>query len=91
MRSIFNVFHVSQMKKCLRVPEEQVQVRDIQVEPDLTYVEEPVRVLDTKERVTQNWVTKLYTVLWSNHGENDATWETEEYLQEVYPIFYKKW
>ena len=29
MRAIFNVFHVSQLKKCLRVLEDRVEVRDI--------------------------------------------------------------
>jgi hypothetical protein len=42
MRAIFNVFHVSQLKKCLRVPEERVPLRDIKLESDLTYEERPV-------------------------------------------------
>jgi hypothetical protein len=29
--------------------------------------------------------------MWSNHSEWDATWETKDYLQEVYPSFYEKW
>jgi len=31
MRAIFPVFHVSQLKKCLRVPEERVETRDIKL------------------------------------------------------------
>ena len=42
MSSIFPVFHVSQLKKCLRVPEEEVQPRNIQLRSDLTYTEEPL-------------------------------------------------
>jgi len=53
------------------------------------YEEKPVEVLDRKERVTRNRVVKFYKVLWSNHGEEDATWETEEYLKEVYKTFSK--
>jgi hypothetical protein len=49
MRAIFNVFHVSQLKKCLRVPEERVPLGDIKVESDLTYEERPVHVIDTHE------------------------------------------
>ena len=92
MRAIFNVFHVSQLKKCLRVPEERVSLRDVKLKSDLSYEERPVRVIDTRERVTRNRVVKFYKVMWSNQGsESDATWEREDYLKDVYPTFYSKW
>jgi hypothetical protein len=90
MRMIFLVFHVSQLKKCLQMPEEEVKVRDIKIKKTLTYVEELVYVLDHKDRVTRNQVVKLYKIMWSNHSERDAMWEWEDYLREVYPVFYKK-
>jgi len=49
----------------------------------------PIAVLDRKERVTRNRVVKFNKVLWSNHGEEDATWETEDYLKEVYKTFFE--
>jgi hypothetical protein len=70
--AIFPVFHFSQLKKCLRVPEERVEVRHIKLKSDLNYEEKPVTVLEVKERVTQNRVVKLYKVVWSNHSECDA-------------------
>jgi len=89
LRAIFPVFHVSHLKKCLRVPEERVEVRDIKLKSDLVYEETPIAVLDCKERVTRNRVVNFYKVLWSNHGEEDATWETEDYLKEVYKTFFE--
>jgi len=89
LRAIFPVFHVSQSKKCPHVAEELVEVRDIKLKSDLVYEEKPVAVLDRKERVTRNCVVKFYKVLWSNHGEEDATWETEDYLKEVYKTFFE--
>jgi len=89
LRAIFRVFHVSQLKKCLCVPEERVEVRDIKLKSDLVYEEKPVAILDRKERVTRNRVVKFYKVLWSNHGEEDATWEMEDYLKEVYKTFFE--
>jgi hypothetical protein len=74
MRAIFNVFHVSQLKNCLRVPEERVPLGDIKLESDLTYEERLVRVIDTHEQVTRSRVVKFYKVMWSNQGsESDAT------------------
>ena len=69
MRAIFNVFHVSQLEKCLRVPEERVEVRDIKLESDLAYKEKAVQIMDSKDRVTRNRVIKFHKVMWNNHSE----------------------
>jgi hypothetical protein len=66
MSAILNIFHVSQLKKCLRVPEERVPLGDIRLESDLTYKEKPIQVIDTQERVTRSQVVKWYKVMWSN-------------------------
>jgi hypothetical protein len=66
MNAIFNVFHVSQLKKCLRVPEERVPLGDIKLESNLTCEEKPFHVIDTRERVTRSRVVKWYKVMWSN-------------------------
>ncbi|WVZ80699.1 hypothetical protein U9M48_028156 [Paspalum notatum var. saurae] len=39
LAAVHDVFHVSQLKKCLRVPKEVVDMSQIQIEPDLTYEE----------------------------------------------------
>jgi hypothetical protein len=79
MSAIFNVFHVSQLKKCLRVPEERVSLGNIKLESDQTYEEKPVYVINTQERVTRSRVVKWYKVMWSNQGsESDATRERED-------------
>jgi len=44
-----NVFHVSQLKKCLRVPDEVVEIEGLPLQPDLSYIEHPVKILDEKE------------------------------------------
>src|SRR6266498_4645439 len=53
LSSTHDMFHVSQLKKCLRVPSEAVEVEAIQLEPDLTYQERPIKILDQKERLTR--------------------------------------
>jgi hypothetical protein len=47
-----DVFHISQLSKCLRVPEEQMPLVELIVGEDLTYQEYPVKILDTSEKVT---------------------------------------
>ncbi|WVZ48715.1 hypothetical protein U9M48_000134 [Paspalum notatum var. saurae] len=85
--AVHDVFHVSQLKKCLRVPEEAVDTSQIQIEPDLTYEGHPIKILDQKQRATRRKAINFYKVQWSNHSEEEATWEQEEYLQTKYPGF----
>ena len=80
-----NVFHVSQLKKCLRVSEEVVEIEGLPLQPDLSYFEHPIKILDEKERVTRNKVVKFYKVQWQNHSEDEATWEQESYILNHYP------
>src|SRR6266498_3344987 len=63
------MFHVSQLKQCLRVPFEVVKIETIQLEPDLTYQEHPIKILDQKERDTRRRAIKSYKVQLSNQFE----------------------
>ncbi|WVZ70429.1 hypothetical protein U9M48_019100 [Paspalum notatum var. saurae] len=87
LAAVHDVFHVSQLKKCLQVPEEVIDTSQIQIEPDLTYEEKPVKILDQKQRSTRRRNINFYKVQWSNHSEEEATWEQEEFLQTKYPGF----
>ena len=80
MSAIFDVFHVSQLKKCLRVPKESITPTNVQLQSDLTYEEKSIRVLEEMERVTRSKIIKFYKVVWNNNSEQDATWEREDYL-----------
>ena len=63
MSTIFNVFHVSQLRKCLRVLDEAIEPTNMKLQSDLTYEEKPIRVLEEMERVTQSKVIKFYKVV----------------------------
>jgi hypothetical protein len=78
LSDVHNVFHVSQLKKILRVPEEQLPMEELSVQGDLTYTEYPIKILDTLTRVTRNKVIKMCKVQWSHHGEDEATWEQKK-------------
>jgi hypothetical protein len=85
LSAVHDVFHVSQLKRCLRVPEEIVEIEGLPLQPDLSYIEHPIKVLDEKERITRNKVVKFYKVQWKNHSEDEATWELGSYILEHYP------
>jgi hypothetical protein len=62
LSDVHDVFHVSQLKKWLRVPEEQILVEQLELGGDLSYSERPIRILDTTERVTRSKIIKMCNV-----------------------------
>jgi hypothetical protein len=63
---------------------------ELEIEPDLSYQEHLVKVLDQKERSTRAKVIKMYKIQRSNHSEEEATWETEDFLHSRYSDFLPK-
>jgi hypothetical protein len=89
LAAIHSVFHVSQLKKCISVPTEIIDAQSIDIEPKLSYKEHPIRILDTKERSTRKATIKMFKIQWNHPMEEEATWETEDYLQKNFPNFLK--
>jgi hypothetical protein len=90
LAAIHNIFHVSQLKKCVKIPTEIIDSQAIEIEPDPTYTEHPIRVLDTKERSTRRETIRMFKIQWNHHTEEEeATWETESYLQHNFPDFFQ--
>jgi hypothetical protein len=85
LSDVHDVFHVLQLRKCLRVPEEQMSLEELTVGEDLTYQEYPMKILDTSDKVTWNNHYNMCKVQWSNHTEEEATWEKEDQLKVEFP------
>jgi hypothetical protein len=66
LSDVHDMFHVSQLKKCLRVREEQIPMEDLDAKEDLSYRECPIKILETSERVTRNRRMKMCKVHWSH-------------------------
>ena len=88
LAGVHDVFHVSQLKKYLRVPEEQAPLNSIELKEDLIYKEQPIKILDVAERRTRSKTVCFCKVQWSNHSEGEATWEREEELKAEFPSLF---
>jgi hypothetical protein len=73
LSDMHDIFHVSQLKKCLRVPEEQLPMEELNVNEDLTYSEYPIMILKTSHRITRSKVINMCKVQWCHHSEDEAT------------------
>jgi hypothetical protein len=67
------VIHVSQLKKSLPVPKEQVPLEDLVMGEDLAYQEYPLKIPTKSERVTRNKKIRMCKVQWSHHTDEEAT------------------
>jgi hypothetical protein len=67
LSAVHDLFHVSQLMKCLRVPEEQLPMED------LTYIEKQTQILDTADQVTRRNTIRMCKVKWGHHSDEEAT------------------
>jgi hypothetical protein len=59
---VHDIFHVSQLKKCLKTPVDVVLPEVTPLEADLSYPEHPINVLDQKDRVTRRKIIKFFKI-----------------------------
>ncbi|XP_020263061.1 uncharacterized protein LOC109839042 [Asparagus officinalis] len=78
LAKIYNVLHVSMLRKCVLDQSHVLNYEPIGIREDLTYSEYPVRILDWKEQALRSRMVKLVKVLWKNHSAEEATWEHED-------------
>jgi hypothetical protein len=59
---VYDIFHVSQLKKCLKAPVDVILSDVTPLEEDLTYPEHPIKMLDQKDHVTRRNTIKFFKV-----------------------------
>jgi hypothetical protein len=87
LSGVHNIFHVSQLKRCLKPPTDVVIEDTIPLELDLKYKAYPIKILDQQDRATRNKTTWFYKIQWNDHSEDEATWKREEFLRSNNPEF----
>jgi hypothetical protein len=70
---VHGIFHISQLKKCLKAHVDVVLPEVTPLEADMSYPEYPIKVLKQKDRVTRCKTIKFFKIQWSNHSEEEAT------------------
>jgi hypothetical protein len=62
LAGVHDIFHVSQLKKCLKAPVDVVLPEVAPLESDLIYPEHSIKILDQKSRVTRRKMIKFYKI-----------------------------
>ncbi|KAM1052742.1 hypothetical protein COP2_000292 [Malus domestica] len=89
LSKVHNVFHVSMLRHYVSDSSHVIPPQPLEINSDLTYNEERVTILDWKDKILRNKTVYLVKVLWRNRLVEEATWETEDRMREMYPrLFY---
>ena len=61
-----------------------IELEDLEVEPNLTFPDQSVEILDRAMKRLRNKSVPLVKVLWRNQRTEEATWETEVDIRAKY-------
>jgi hypothetical protein len=87
LAGVHEIFHMSQLKKFLKTPVDAMLPEVTPLEAHLSYPEHPIKILDLKDHVTRCKTIKFFKIQWSNHSEEEATRESENFLRSRHPDF----
>ena len=85
LSQIHDVFHVSMLRRYRSDPTHVLKDQAIEISNNLSYMEEPVSIVDYKVKQLRNREIPIVKVIWRNHSTEQATWETEEKMRKEYP------
>ncbi|KAJ0752560.1 putative nucleotidyltransferase, Ribonuclease H [Helianthus annuus] len=83
--AVHNVFHVSNLKKCLSDENLIIPFKELTIDERLQFVEEPVEITDRDVKVLKNKRIPLVRVRWNSKRGPEYTWEREDRMTEKYP------
>jgi hypothetical protein len=66
-----------------------VEYEPLEIQEGLTYIEEPVKIVDKKVQVLCTKMIPIIKVLWHNHGVEEASWEAEQDMWSCYPHLFE--
>ena len=89
LAAVHNVFHVSMLRKYVSDSSHVLSYEALELQPDLSYEEQPVQILDRREKVLRSKTVALVKVLWKNSKVEEATWELETDMQQKYPELFR--
>ncbi|GKD95204.1 hypothetical protein Tco_1375041 [Tanacetum coccineum] len=85
LSGVHDMFHVSNLKKCLADAKLHVPLNEIKIDKTLRFVEEPVEIMDHEIRKLKRSKISLVKVHWNSKHGPKFTWEREDHMKSKYP------
>ncbi|KAL0553867.1 hypothetical protein IC582_007771 [Cucumis melo] len=90
LSTVHDVFHFSMLRKYVSDPSHVVDYEPLEIDENLSYIEQPVEVLAREVKMLRNREIPLVKVLWQNHRLEEATWEREDDMRSRYPELFEE-
>ncbi|XP_020685235.1 uncharacterized protein LOC110101611 [Dendrobium catenatum] len=85
MSDIYNVFHVSSLRKWISDSGKKLSADDIEVQENLQYRDEPENILAFDVKKLRSKHIPMVKVQWKHRTTREATWEKESDMRQLYP------
>nr|GFC54422.1 putative reverse transcriptase domain-containing protein [Tanacetum cinerariifolium] len=82
---IHDMFHVSNLKKCLAESDAQIPLEEIKVDENMCFVEEPIEIVERDVKKLKRQRIPLVKVRWNSRQGAEYTWEREDQFKTRYP------
>ena len=76
---------MSNLRKCLADAAMAIPLENLKVDDKLTYVEEPVAIVDRKVRKLRTKEISLVKVQWRYYRGQEVTWEVKADMKSKFP------
>jgi len=90
LNRIHDVFHVSNLKKCLSDETLIIPLEELRIDDKLHFVEEPVEIMDRDAKQLKQSRIPIVKVRWNSKRGPEFTWEREDQMKQKYPHLFEK-
>ncbi|GJR93151.1 putative reverse transcriptase domain-containing protein [Tanacetum coccineum] len=88
LSSVYDIFHVSNLKKCLEDANLHVPLDEIKIDKTLRFLKEPVEIMDCEVKSLKRSKIPIVKVCWNSKRGPEFMWECEDHMKAKYPRFF---
>ncbi|KAD3639972.1 hypothetical protein E3N88_29195 [Mikania micrantha] len=89
LSGVHDVFHVSNLKRCLADESLIIPLEEIQVDEQLHFIEEPVEIMEHEVKRLKRSRIPIVKVRWNSMHGPEFTWERENNMKTKYPHLFE--
>ncbi|KAI3808117.1 hypothetical protein L1987_24060 [Smallanthus sonchifolius] len=89
LSGVHNVFHISNLKKCLANESIAVPLEELHIDEQLRFIEEPVEIMDREVKTLKHTKIPIVRVRWNSKHGREFMWEREDQMMRKYPNLFK--
>ncbi|KAD3640682.1 hypothetical protein E3N88_29905 [Mikania micrantha] len=89
LSGVHDVFHVSNLKRCLADETLIIPLEEIQIDEQLHFIEEPVEIMEREVKRLKRSRIPIVKVRWNSKRGPEFTWEREDNMKAKYPHLFE--